>query len=350
MSFGNLVGGQKTREYSDYQRLTPEGGESTRASGKIHKATDGEVKSSLSDIGSKTLSAMKSVVGHLDVTKHIAKLKSFSNAIGEFKTLLVHVISLKLSKSETKGAATQLKDLIDLHSSEETTPRHSQDLHAQTSSHLLDSEMHPKVLDLLGEASDLERSITGWTGLNTMLERGSSLKKSESVSLDDLLALLPDKTLSEKDQRRLNSDAKIAEMVSHAQDHLLESLRSTIGHGSSIDRTPSMPSSPTAEVGNPFATSLQRKASSLKLLTREEMLVVKKQMSERLGAAKKIHVQIKDAKQVVQEAKKQGVVEAKEARDLLKGMDLIGAIAAKETAVTKQLSKNLENWTIPAQR
>lgn len=355
MNFGNITG---RHSHTDYEQLSAQGGEKAQVAGKVHKASGSPATS---EIAKKAIDALKGAVSHLDISKHMQKLKGLSKAVSQLKSLILSKLS---PKSETKTAEkhalpqaapkTKEASLIDLDAAEPnpfmSNDLLKEDLQSEGSSHLLDAQMEPKILDLLGEARDLEHSISGWSDLNSMLERGSSLEKAESVSLDELLALLPDRTLSKKDTSRLNTDAKVAEMTSHIRENLLGSLRSSMGQEASPKRAATTDTPPLPGTGNPFATDLQRRASSLKFLSPGEMKIAREQMSERVDAAKQLRVEIKDTKQALQEASQQGVVSAKDAGHIIKGLDFIGGVIAKESTVARQLSQNLEDWTIPAHR
>lgn len=387
MGIGDLSG--------SYQRLSTWGdksdkagaSESSKGSGKIHKAGSGEFKAAIGEIATKTLSALQSAFGKINFSQHVDTLKQLSRTLSEVKTMVLQKIfskdllaSMSLGRASSSAKVNKIMEELvsgrsdsgSLHWSKEGT---SAALKSEIPINLMDVDMHPIVADLLGSAEELEGDNSKMQQFNELWE---SLPKTRSEKSHETPHLMDQEMqpIDLKEHARSKSDQAVHKMTSNIDRDLLASLRKDVEP--QTPRTQLQERAASLKLLNPeeFKTArqeskqrvqLQRAAKSeagaeaeraqlrqaatgLKLLTPAEMETVKKEIGERTKQAQKIQFTINSTTQVLDKAAELGLVDKGDAAKLIKNLSFAGNIAAKGSAESSKVEQSLDAFSIKAYR
>ncbi len=157
MSFDNVGGRQPSRDFDDYESLIDKGGKNAKGSGKVHQATGDEVKPSEEKIANQALDTPKKYAPKLDLSKHIQRLKNFSETVAKLTSLILEKLSFK------GGSSGRYQPM---NVPEEPTPKFSVQRHqpAKVAEQSIDSEITNGVAQLLERTNELDRSLPEQTG------------------------------------------------------------------------------------------------------------------------------------------------------------------------------------------
>lgn len=271
---------------------------------------------STSQIAQKALGQLKEGLSKIDLSKHLSSLKQVSSGVSNLATALFEKIFPKplmnFEGMEKKSPMSQIKEAL---------ANLGRAKPASGPVNLMDQDMKADLHDMRQKLEQNNQELN--KALGQLLQKRTGSKGSEHDVVGIPLGLPKVKIKSQ--ERRSTSESAPSTPKFSIKD------QSSAAQG-------------------PTADALKEAASKLKLGGDFKTMIknAKKQIDDNKGEAHQVKKKLTDAKEMLQTAKGNGLVDKASAKEVSDHLNFFDKMTAKNLETLDEMKKNLDDWTIPA--